>query len=261
MKFLRVTPVFVAAILTMPCWAVTETVNPSLGKRWFETQLANPESKEPTGRQLVALPDNFYKYSEGNYQSVLSRMTIAVPVIGSESQVSVRESVVSRRPNGVPITSHVMFIPGAIGAAPSNEDGVSAVVVTLLREDRPKDSESVLRSFEPTNDDARKALALQGMEYNRLSTNMGVAVQRIVRNRLVDDPFPYLMRVRAGEGFGSFGVTRYVVAPNDSLIEFSQVVPCGGLVEGECKQKALTRMNVFMAGVREFLLAGNVYKQ
>lgn len=240
--------------------AWSENALPTLGKVWLEKQVANPEGSLQTGRSMTPMPDTLFKYANGKYQSVFSRITLAIPVIENETQVSVRESVVSARANNVPITSHVIFIPGATGAAPATAEGVSAIVVTLLRDDRPKDSASVLTQFEPPNDGVRALYARQGAEYSRLKTNFGEAVQRVLRNRSAVDPFPYQSVAQGGADLISLGVTRYVVAPNDSLIEFSQVVPCAKQTESECKQKASNSMDRFMAGVSEFLLIGDTLK-
>ncbi len=247
-----------AVTLAGACLTVAaQDAYPKLGKLWLENQVSNPEGKAQTGRMLVPLPDDFYKYADGKYQSILSRITVAVPVIGNESVISVRESVIARRPNGFPITSHVLFVPGAMGMAPSNQDGVSAIVVTLLRDDRPKDGESVLSQFEPPNEGVRAVYAKQGVDFSRVKTNMGDGVQRVIRNRLANEPFPYKVQIRGGSELVSIGVTRYVVAPNDSLLEFSQVVPCTNSSESDCRQRALDMMQKFMTGVSDFLLVGN----
>jgi hypothetical protein len=253
-------PIAVLCLL-LPAGAVwSENALPTLGKVWLEKQVSNPEGGLQTGRSLTPMPDTHFKYADGKYQSVFSRITMAIPVIGNELQVSVRESVVSARANNVPITSHVIFIPGATGAAPATAEGVSAVVVTLLRDDRPKDSQSVLTQFEPPNDGVRALYARQGAEYSRVKTNFGEAVQRVLRNRSAVDPFPYQSVAQGGADLISLGVTRHVVAPNDSLIEFSQVVPCTKQTESECKQKASISMDRFMSGVSEFLLISDVLK-
>ncbi len=226
---------------------------PVLGMTWMETQVANPESAGQTGRKLVPLPGNLYSYKDGKYKSVMTRITLDVPVIGAEKQVSVRESVLSRRPNGLPITSHVIFTPGAVGAAPNSKDGVSAVVVTLLREDRSKDASGILSQFLPSDENARAAMAQRGVFFNVVPTHLGGAVQRIVRNREAVDPFPYQVRQLPGAAVTTVGVSRYVVAPNDSLLEFSQVVPCNGEPESICSNRAVESLQRFMGSVSEFL--------
>lgn len=249
------------AFLFAPVGAVwSESVLPALGKVWLEKQVSDPERGGQTGRSLTPMQDTLFKFADGKYQSVFSRITLAIPIIEDERQVSVRESVVSVRPNNIPITSHVIFIPGAIGAAPNTADGVSAVVVTLMRDDRPKDRESILTRFEPDNDGVRALYARQGAEYSRVQTNMGDAVQRVLRNRSGVDPFPYQSMAEGGDELVSLGITRYVVAPNDSLIEFSQVIPCRKRAELDCKQKAIGNMDRFMSGVSDFLLIGQVLK-
>lgn len=258
-KFFR-TPIAVLCLL-LPAGAVwSESALPALGKVWLEKQVSNPEGGLQTGRALTPMPTTLFTYADRKYQSVFSRITLTIPVIENELQVSVRESVVSARPNNVPITSHVIFIPGATGAAPATAAGVSAVVVTLLRDDRPKDTESILTQFEPANEGVRALYGRQGTEYSRVKTNLGQAVQRVLRNRTAVDPFPYQSVAQGGEELISMGVTRYVVSPNDSLIEFSQVVPCNKQTELECKQKASNSMDRFMSGVSEFLLIGDVLK-
>lgn len=251
---LLIVPVLLAATFTA---VGAEVSPPTLGKTWMEVQIANPESPGQTGRKLVPLADNFYTYKDGNYKSVMSRISVSVPVLGTETQVSVRESVLSRRANGFPITSHVLFLPGPLGAAPDSKDGVSAIVVTLLRDDRPKEASTVLSQFVPPDESSRVALAQKGVNFSRVSTPLGEAVQRIVRNRAANDPFPYQVQQRPDVDVTTMGVTRYVVAPNDSLIEFSQVVPCNGEREKECSNRAVDLMQRFMASVSEFLTISN----
>lgn len=251
-----------AAMALSACAVLASTAAPQLGERWWEAALGNPEGGGQTGRTLRPLPDTFYSYQDGRYQSVFSRLLLDLPVIGAETAVSVREAVISTRPDGrTPITSHLLFMPGAASSEAKTHDGVSAVVVTLLRDDRPKDAASVLRQFEPDSEAVRQQSLQQGVVYSRIPTRMGEAVQRMVRNRSALGPFPYDVRIDPQPSLVSVGISRFVVLSNDSLLEFSQVIPCGAQNEADCQQRAVAVMDRFMGGVHNFFLISNFVKQ
>ena len=234
---------------------------PRLGKLWLESQLGDPERGVQTGRGMTELPVAAYRFDGGVYESIASRIALSLPVFRDEAVVSVRESIIARRPDGSFITTHVLFVPGPVGLGLLTDEGVSAVVVTRLRDDRPKDRESVLRQFEPPNEQARAAMAQRGVEYDRVGTNMGQAVQRVVRNRAANEPFPYRMQLSTDQALRSIGASRYVIAEGDSLIEFSQVYPCAQQSETDCRSNAVSALDRFMAGVKHFLTLPTNSKQ
>ena len=125
--------------------------------------------------------------------------------------------------------------------------------VTRLRDDRPKDRESVLRQFEPQTAQQREQQGNVGIQSFRIQTEFGEGLQRIVRNRLYEEPFPYQMRVASTPNVDSVGVTLFVVVEDDSLLEFSQVFPCATVENQACTQKALANSSAFVSGVSQFL--------
>ena len=223
-----------------------------LGKAWAETVIGDPERGAQTGRGLSALPASAYSFEGGIYKSIVSRISLKLPRIGAERIVSVREAVVFRRPDGQAITTHVLFVPGPVGMASDDAFGVSAVVVTRLREDRPKDRESVLRRFEPGSDQERRSQEAAGVSSARVATELGEVVQRIVPNRITEEPFPYRTKVRASERVNTVGISRFAVIGGDSLLEFAQVVPCADLGTDACKAHAIAVADRFLGGVTEF---------
>ena len=200
-----------------------------LGKAWAETVLGDPERAPQTGRGLAPLPETAYSFKSGSYQSVVSRISLKLPRVGDERVVSVREAVVFRRPDGQAITTHVIFVPGPIGMVADDTNGVSAVVVTRLRDDRPKDRESVLRRFEPASDQERRGMEAAGLSSTRVMTQLGEAVQRIIPNRLTEDPFPYRTKLRTSESVVTMGISRVaVVEGEDGSLTVTLDALCGG---------------------------------
>jgi hypothetical protein len=230
---------------------------PQLGSVWLEQVSGNPEragAASGRGLQRVDADSGLYRFSEGQYRSTLSRIRLKLPRIGSEDKVTVREAIVLRRPDGAAATTHLVFIPGAVAVAPAGDvAAISAVVVTRLRDDRPKDRESVLAEWEPRGAVA-DGMRTAGITWQRIELpNFGEGVQRIIRNRASIEPFPYRTVLLKSGKIESVGVTRFAVAGEDSLLEFSQVTPCAGTGEEECVKSALGNADRFIEGVSEFL--------
>ena len=245
-----------AILLALCSWCVAQTrPAPALGKVWSETLLGDPQrAGGETGRGLKVMPESAYTFENGMYKSVVSRIKLKLPQLDSETHVSVREAVVSRRPDGTVITSHIVFVPDALGMASPPERGVSAIVVTRLRDDRPKDRESVLKTWEPPTEEQRLNYEKAGIFHSRIRTPQGEHVlQRVILNRAFIEPFPYQTRVAQGNA-QSVGISRFVVIEGDSLIEFSQIVPCGSMEALQCRQVATDVADRFVDGVAEFLI-------
>jgi hypothetical protein len=154
--------------------------------------------------------------SEGIYSSPYQGYQLRIPKVAGNPRVHVHQSLVSKRPDGTVITSHVLFIPdGGYGAA--------AVVVTRLRDDRPKDTASILSQFEPSSPDQYPLYEKQGVTYRRLSGEFGPSVQRTIRNRAFSWHFPYRVSVEPSHPKGTVGISRYVVM-GDYFCEFSVIV-------------------------------------
>lgn len=232
--------------------------SPTPGSVWFEEVIGQPERLgTQTGRELrqVTNDPHFYRFENGEYKSVLSRIRMKLPRIGAENQVTVREAIPYRRADGSVATAHLVILPGAMSAGPlSDNQAMSAVVVTRLHDDRPKDRNSVLSQWEPANEERREQFRREGIETSRLNVpKWGESVQRVVMNRASVEPFPYRMNILRSGQTETVGVSRFLVAGEDSLLEFSQIVPCAGLLLDDCKAKALVSSDRFIAGVTEFL--------
>jgi hypothetical protein len=185
--------------------------------------------------------DELGKYvSQGIYRSPYLGFEIRVPRLSNSNRTHVHQALVSRRPDGSPITSHVLFLPdGAPGAA--------ALVVTRLRDDRPKDPESILSRFEPRTSDEVAALAQRGVKSIRLNGPLGPAVQRSIRNRALSWHFPYRVNIDSSPALRSYGVSRWVVQ-DGFLLEFSVVTAetSGG---GDLDAKSSEQLDLFIAGL------------
>jgi hypothetical protein len=209
-----------------------------------------PDGQQPT-RVLQLMPPGTYEYNNGVYRSQLNRIALRVPRIGTELLVDVREALAMRRPDGSPATTHLMFDPGGTQIPWSPEAAASALVVTRLRDDRPKDVESILNRLD--GGEAQWArLAERGVSYARIQTRMGPALQRVVRNRANSARFPYDLALLNDREATTYGVTDFVVVGTDSLIEFSQLVPCAGRSDADCRSAALMAMAALVDGVTDF---------
>ncbi len=154
--------------------------------------------------------------SKGIYSSPYQGYQIRIPKVAENPKVSVHQALISKRPDGTPITTHVLFIPdGGYGAA--------AVVVTRLRDDRPKDAASILSRFEPKTPAEYAAYEERGVTFQKLDGALGPSVQRAVKNRAFSWHFPYRVAIDPTHPKGTLGVSRYVVV-GEFLCEFSVIV-------------------------------------
>ncbi|MBW8760779.1 MAG: hypothetical protein JF586_24635 [Burkholderiales bacterium] len=206
---------------------------------------------EPFTREMLQLPEKLYVVKDGIYRSVMSRISLRVPRIGEEKLVDVREAVTLMRADGSPATTHIMFDPDGTSVARDPTRAQSAIVVTRLRDERPKDAEHVLAGIDG-GEERRAALVGSGFAYYRVKTNMGPGLARVVRNRAHTLRFPYDMGILKDSGTVTYGVTAFVVVGNDSLVELSQLFPCGQRSDPDCRIAALRVNEAFINGVTGF---------
>lgn len=248
---------FIVLSAAISVHAASDALPPGISDVWAQNFFANPETfGADSSFNLAPLQKTAYRFDAGVYESIVSRLKIRIPRIGNEKTVSVREAVVFTRQDGQPGTTHVIFVPDPWAPAYETDLGVSAVVVTRLREDRSRDRESVLARFEPPSMEAREGLAKSGVSYARVASAWGVSTRRITVNRVFEEPFPYQTRqTRSPEGavVRSVGVSRFLVVEEDSLLELSQVVPCGPSTAAGCTQQAIKVNDSFVDGLAGFL--------
>lgn len=206
---------------------------------------------QPRSRLLREMPAGTYEYTDGIYKSLFSRISLRLPRIGSEKSVVVREAITMRRPDQLPATTHLIIDTGGLRIMPQPRDAVSAIVVTRLRDDRPKDAESIFSRLDGGTE-YRSTLANQSIEYATNNTSLGPGLQRVVPNRAYDDRFPYQVARLKDAQVTTFGVTQFVVVGVDSFLEFSQIFPCVERSTSECKADAIKSMTAFVGGVTGF---------
>lgn len=181
--------------------------------------------------------------SEGIYSSPYTGFRIRVPKISGEKSVHVNQALVSSRPDGAPLTAHVVFRPSA------GKD-VYALVTTRLRDDRPKDANSVLSSWEPKSPDETAYFEANGISIKRFKGPFGEAVVRSIQSREPTEYFPYRVSVdRSGENGKSIGLTRLVVM-GEFLYEFSIVIyAVSEETESDLASRAAKELDLFMGGL------------
>ncbi|CAM3725886.1 hypothetical protein ROSA5918_04910 [Roseateles saccharophilus] len=206
---------------------------------------------EPVVREMQPMPERLYAVKDGVYRSALSRIALRVPRIGEEKLVDVREAIAIIRADGTPSTTQIMFDPGGTLAVSASTDPLSAVVVTRLRDDRPKDAERVLAGIDG-GEVQRANLSARGVGYHRVQTQMGPGLARVIRNRVRTLRFPYDIGLLNDSGTVTYGVTAFVVVGRDSMVEFSQLFPCGQRSDGDCRVAALKAHEAFINGVTGF---------
>lgn len=214
---------------------------------------AGAASGEPV-HSFKPLPPKAYDFEDGHYHSAVSGLTIRLPRVRDEQVVSVREAVALLRKDGQVETSHILFVPGAEGTSVERFGPLSAVVVTRLSTENPPDRETVLRSWEPRSPEQRKSMEARGIEFHRIKSGLGEALERIVPNRIADPNFPYRTHLDEGAKVQSFGVTRYMVSGTRALLEFSQIYPCREQPAAACKEAALQASDRFVGAVVSFTI-------
>jgi hypothetical protein len=227
MNLLRLVAIAVCCVISQLACGASEYVIDSEGSKQSskdvvivqlreDTFLGSPDgpSAPPHSSRKVESMEGVI--SKGIYSSPYQGYQIRIPKVANNPRVHVHQSLVSRRPDGTPITSHVLFIPdGGYGAA--------AVVVTRLRDDRPKDTASVLSQYEPRSPVEYSMFEKQGVTYRRLDGPLGTSLQRTIRNRAFSWHFPYRVSLDPSHPKGTVGISRYVVM-GEFFCEFSIIV-------------------------------------
>lgn len=216
---------------------------------WVMGTDGTPDLK-PGPRRLALLWREAYDYSDGVYKSLQSRIRVAMPRIGTEKVVGVREGVGVKRANGWPQTTHLVFEPGGLKAEPRRDDAISAILVSWPADGNALPAAAVLDHV--NGGPQKRAQAGPGFEYSNQTTRFGPALQLVVRNRSNTPRFPYQMATSRDAEAVTFGVTLYVAAA-DRYLEFSQISPCNGRSEAACKADAMRAMKAFTDGVLEIM--------
>jgi Biotin carboxylase, N-terminal domain len=247
----------VAILFTASSIVAAEETRTPLVVRVVRAEQISGGVERPTGdawlRQLRPMPKEAYEVKDGLYRSYTSRITLRIPRIGDETFVDVREAVSLFRADGSKATTHIMFdADGTKTDAAVSQDAQSAVIVTRLRDDRPKDVESVLATLD--GGEQKRALWTKqgGFSYARTETSLGPALQRVIRNRANTRRFPYDIAQLNETGTMTYGVTSFVVVGTDSLVELSQLFPCAKRSDVDCQTAALNAHKEFVGGVTEF---------
>lgn len=180
--------------------------------------------------------------SNGIYSSPYQGYRIKIPIVANNPRVHVHQALVSRRPDGTVVTSHVLFIP-------DSGYGAEAMVVTRLRDDKPKNSTAILAQFEPRSATDYAQYEKQGITFKKIDSRLGPTLQRTVRNRAFSWHFPYRVMVESSHPKGAIGISRYVVV-GDFLCEFSVIVHGASAATFEALQTLAERdLDVLMDGM------------
>ena len=150
--------------------------------------------------------------SNGIYKSPFQGFELKIPDVAGASKVRIIQSIISSRPDKTPITTDVIFIP-------LDSQGANAVVVTRMRDDKPKDTESILSQFSPPDEASKLSMEKQGVVYKRIDTIFGTTLQRSIKNSQVSQYFPYKVMIGNSESYSTVGVSRFVLI-GEFLCEF-----------------------------------------
>lgn len=209
MTYIRLLVISISCILSLNALAGT----PINVVELLEVSYSSPPDVTPkptvTTKQLTKI-DGIVE--NGVFKSAFHGFQLKIPSVAGSTQIRVIHSLVSRRPDGSPITGNVMFFP-------NDSYGASALVVTRLRDDRPKSSEYILAQFTPQNEAALAKMEEQGVSYKQISTLFGTTLQRSIKNSRISQYFPYKVTVGAVDGVNTVGISRFAVI-GDFLCEF-----------------------------------------
>ncbi|BHH84969.1 hypothetical protein [Desulforhopalus sp. 52FAK] len=208
--------------------------------------IGSPEGKNKPPYMSSPIKDFKNIVISGIYKSPYHGYELAVPLVFGSYKISVHQALVSKRPDGTPITSHVLFIP-------QKGSGVAALVVTRLREDRPKDAASVLRRFKPQSEQEEQALEKQGILYKSYQGKHGEILEREIKNRLFSDYFPYRVHTDRSSEMKSLGISRFFVV-GDYFYEFTVLLLRSSVVkEGESFHDVAQRqLDVLTTGIIKY---------
>jgi hypothetical protein len=214
----------------------------TVDRLYEDTYLGPPDGPQAPGVVTTSLALPNPAVDGAIYISPSLHFRLRVPRVAGQPRVVLRHSRPSRRPDGAAVTTHVSVeTPGAYG--------VAALVVTRIRDDMPKDADSVLHQFEPREPAEYPAYAKQGVTFRRRSGPLGVALERVVRDRAMVPLFPFRTAIDTGRAAGSVGLSRYVVL-DGFLCEFSLIVD-GARARDEAALLALaeSEMDTLMGGL------------
>lgn len=253
-KFLITTIALYSALSI--CTAVAQEVKEPPVVRVVRGERIGGGVEKPTGgtwiQQLSVMPTQAYEVKDGTYRSSISRITLRVPRIGKEKFVDVREAVAFTRPDGTAATTHIMFDPDGTVMDVGPKNPQSAVIVTRLRDDRPKDADSVLGGLDG-GEQKRTLLSKQGFSYSRVDRDGDPTLQRIIPNRSNTRRFPYDIALLNESLPTTYGITTFILIGTDSLLELSQIFPCDKSNDADCRIAALKVHEEFVGGIKGFL--------
>lgn len=162
--------------------------------------------------QFKEIDDKDPFISGGIYNSPYHHFELKIPKVAGSTKIRVIQSLISSRPDGSAITSDVIFLP-------EDSYGASALIVTRIKENIPKDSAYILAQFTPPNE-AELALAeKKGASYKQFESPQGTVLQRSIRNSRVSKFFPYKIFVEPSNDLNTLGVSRFIVK-DGYLMEF-----------------------------------------
>jgi hypothetical protein len=107
----------------------------------------------------------------------------------------------------------VLFLPeGSYGAA--------VLVVTRLRDDRPKDPEFIVSQFETRSPQEAAQLESEGVFVKRFTGPWGPCVQRTIRNQVFSWHYPYRVKTDLSTNTETVGISRL----GEFLLEFGLII-------------------------------------
>lgn len=176
---------------------------------------SSPDGRSPPSHSSVIVNDPGPWIGDGVYTSAYHGYRIKIPRVAGSAKINVHQALISRRADGTPITSHVLFLPeGSYGAA--------ALVVTRLRDDRPKDPEFIVSQFETRSPQEAEQLESEGVFIKRFTGPWGPCVQRTIRNQVFSWHYPYRVRTDLSANTETVGISRFVVL-GEFLLEFGLI--------------------------------------
>lgn len=206
----------------------------------------NPEGK--IAPPHISSPvDDFSKIViDGVYKSPYHGFEIAIPSVFASNKISIHQGLVSKRTDGTPITSHVLFIP-------QQGYGIAGLVVTRINEEKSKDANSILRTFKPKSKQEYQALEKRGILYKSHQGKHGEILEREVKNRIYTWLFPYRIHTDSASEMKSLGISRFYVV-GDYFYEFTVLLLSSSAVQkGESfYDVAQKQLDVLTAGIIKY---------
>lgn len=200
---------------------------------------SSPEITSKPSIKTTPIEKSGVVIENGIYKSPFHGFQLKIPSVADSTQIRVIQSIISRRPDGSPITGDVMLLP-------NDSYGAFALVITRLRDDRPKDTENILSKFTPPNEVELAKAEQQGVTYKRIDTTYGVSLQRTIKNRRITQYFPYQIAVDNSGTIRSVGISRFSVV-GDFLLEFVVIADSRHVTDvSKLESVAETELNTLM---------------